>query len=203
MFEILYRITDNTEDLKTFNENTFDMGGDILGFFSINVNGYHYGRYHNYPLQLGEHDWERITDWLLALMRVYQELNRSGYVLLDVVDSYNSWIEFRKTQDTVEINLLAAEKEDGTTALRLTPLEKFEYDKWYIQLVKSGEIHSELVDRRNETVKLSRIRSELLRKASQYLEELREVNHKLLGNKKITELYAFILEMSRDNSSDM
>lgn len=188
MFEILYRILQKGEDLEALCEDTIGDGGDVLGFFAINVNGYHYGHYHNYPLQPGEFWSELITSWFLVLIRAYQELNRSGYVLVDVVDSCNSWIEFRKIQDTVEINIILAEKPDGSTELRLTPLEEFEYDKWYIQFVKSGEVHDELVERRNESVKLNRIGSELLRKASQYLDELREINPKLLGNKRIAEL---------------
>lgn len=192
MFELLFRITDNVEDLMAWDESELNMGGDISGFFAINVNGYHDGRYHNYPLQQGEYDWEYITYWFLTLISVYQELTRSGYVLLSKMDSSNSWIEFRKIQDSVEINLIMAEKPDGTTNLRLTPLDKFEYGRWYIEFFKDSKHHSELVDRRNESVKLSRFRAELIRKASQYLEELREINPKILGNKPMAELDSLI-----------
>jgi len=192
VFELLFRITDNIEDLATLDENEFDMGGDISGFFAINVNGYHYGHHHGYPLQPGELDYECITDWFLSLAGAYQELNHSGYVLLSNMDSPNSWIEFRKIQDTVEINLIDAEKPNGTTDLRITPLDKFKYSTWYVQFVKEGKHHEALVDRRNESVKLSRFRAELIRKASQYLEELHEINPKLLGNKRIAELASLI-----------
>ena len=192
MFEILYRILQKNEDLEALDENVFDDGGDILGFFAINVNGYHFGHYHNYPLKPDEFWWELITNWFLVIIRAYQELNRSGYVLVDVLGSYNTWIEFRRIQDIVQINIIRAEKPEGTTELRLTPFEEFEYGAWYIQYIKSGEFHDELVERRNESVKLSRIRSELLRKASQYLEELREINAKLLGNRNIAELEALV-----------
>jgi len=195
MFEILFRITDNIEDLMMLDENTFDMGGDISGFFAINVNGYHYGHYHNFPLQSGECGLESISNWFLVLIRAYQELNRSDYVAVSDIESFIVWIEFRKIQDIVEINIIRAEKPDGTTELRLTPFEDFEYGKWYIQLIKSGEFHDESVERRNESIKLSKLRSELLRKSLQYLDELREINPKLLGNKKIAELEALRASM--------
>ena len=188
MFEILFRITD---DLAEWEED-FEPGDDISGFFAINVNGYHYGHYHNYPLQPGERDYEYITHWFLSLISAYQELTRSGYILLSNMDSPNSWIEFRKIQDTVEINLIDAKKPNGTTDLRLTPLDEFKYGKWYIQYFKDSKHHSELVDRRNESVKLSRFRAELIRKASQYLEELCEFNPQILNNKPMSELASLI-----------
>jgi len=193
MFEILYRITDTNDELTEWIEDTSDMYGDILGFFAINVNGYHYGHYHNYPLQPGECDWERITEWFLILISVYQELTRSNYVAVNVVDSYCAWLEFRKSKDIVTINVIYAEKKcEPDTSLRLTPFDDFEYGNWYIQLVKDGKTTSELVDRRNESVKLSRFRSELLRKASQYLEELHDIDPRLLGKHYIAKLEALL-----------
>jgi len=195
MFEILYRILLENEELEEYDENSFDMGGDILGFFAINVNGYHYGHYHNYPLQPGEFWSEQISYWFISLIRAYHELNCSGYVLVNEVDSFNTWIEFKRNDDMVIIDLIEAEKPCGTTEpteLRLTPLEKFEYGTWYTQYVKDGKVCPELVARHNEPVKLSRIRAELLRKGLQYLDELREINPKLLGNRIIAELETLV-----------
>ena len=88
----------------------------------------------------------------------------------------------------MEINLIRVEKPNGTTELRTTSFEAFEYGQWYTEQVRDGKRYEESVDRRNEAVKLTAIRSELLRKATQYLEELHEINPKLLGNKRISEL---------------
>ena len=192
MFEILYRILQTNDELEEYDENSFDMGGDVLGFFAINVNGYRYEYYHNRPLQPGEFWSEEISYWFILLIRAYHELSNSGYVLIDNVDSFNSWIELKRNHDMVAINIIKAEKPDGTTELRLTPLEKFEYGTWIAEYVKDGNVCSELVDRRDESVKLSRIRAELLRKGLQYLDELREINPKLLGNRIIAELETLI-----------
>jgi len=197
MFELLYRITDSEEYLTELDEKSFESGGDILGFFAINVNGYHYGRYHNYPLQPGECDFEKITEWLLLIGYAYKALNNSGYALIDIVDYYNIWLEFRRVKDRVAINILMAEKGECNYSeeIRLTPLEKFEYGDWYIEFVKSGQIHSELVKRQDETVRLSEIRSELSGKISKYLDELRAINIKLLKNKKVAELETFLSQL--------
>jgi len=202
MFEILYRILQTNEDLEELDETSFDMGGDVLGFFAINVNGYHHGHYHNYPLQPSEFWSEEISYWFISLIRAFHELNHSGYVLVNEVDSFNTWIELKKIQDMVTVNLIKAEKPCGTTEstdLRLTPLEKFEYSAWYVEYVKDGKACSELVDRRDESVKLSRFRAELLRKASQYLDELREINPKLLGNRIIAELEMLVQSLNNQN----
>jgi len=196
MFEILYRILQTGEGLEALNENSFDMGGDVVGFFAINVNGYHHGHYHNYPLQSDEFWFEEISYWFISLIRAYHELNHSGYVLVNEVSSFNTWIELKKKHDMVTIDLIKAEKPSGTTELRLVPLDRFEYGTWYTQHVKNGKICAKLVGRHNEAVKLSGIRAELLRKASQYLDELREINPKLLGNRIISELETLVLSLN-------
>lgn len=197
MFEVLYRITERNEDLVLWNESTFKEGGDISGFFALNVNGYHHGHYHNYPLNPNECGLESLTYWFSVLILAFQELCRSGYVAVNDIESHIEWIEFKKSQDMAEINLIKAEKPNGTTMLKLTPFEHFEYGSWYIQTVKAGELYGELVERRHESVRLSKIRSELLRKASQYLEEIEEVNPKLIGNKQIMELASLVMSLQR------
>jgi len=189
MFEILYRITDKRDYLESLGEKSFDLGGDVLGFFALNVNGYHFGHYHNYPLKPDECDWEKITNWLLLLTYVYKELNHSGYALLDIVDSFNTWLEFKKNKDEVVINIIKAEKEEGDySEIRLIPLDKFEYGDWYIQSVKLGKVHEELVKRQNEAIRLNDFRLELSRKALQYLDEINEINPKLLKNENFEKL---------------
>jgi len=188
MFELLFRITDEQNYLMLLSECSFDQGGDISGFFDMNVNGYHHGHYHNYPLQPGEQGLESITSWFILFIYAYHELNHSGYVAISDVESPISWIEFKKNDDMVAINLIRADKPDGTLELRTKPFEQCEYNLWYIQYIKDGIQHDELVDRRNESVNLKKFRKELIRKASQYLEELQEINPKLMYNRNVAEL---------------
>jgi len=174
MFEILYTTTDSKEELESLNDED-----DILGYIAFYVNGNEYGFYIDNAIEHGLSGGEKITDMFINLTLAYQELNRSGYVIIDDIGSYIAWIEFKRVQDLVSISILRAEKEEGEYCeIRLTPLDKFEYGEWY-----------------NETVRLSEMRSELVKKASQYLDELREINVKLLRNKKIAELKALVEEL--------
>jgi len=178
MFEISYRITGSIEELQTLTENAFDEGGDVIGFFNIKVNGNEYGDYHNL-LMNGEFGFEYISYWFLNLAQIYDELNRSGYAAINVLN-YINWIEFKRAQDTVTISIIRAEKPDGTPIeLRLDPFENFEYGEWH-----------------NEVVKLSEIRNELAKKASLYLGELHKINAKLLDNRHIAELGSLVSRLN-------
>jgi len=196
MFEIFYRIIDKPENLESLAEAPFNSG-DVQGFFGMNVNGYHDGHYHNYPLQPAESaaGGENLSYRFIDFINAYNQLCRSGYVLINDVESYIAWIELKNVQNRVRINLVRAEKPQGTTELRTTPLDEFEYGNWYIQQVRNGVIHSELVDRRDESVSIRRFRDELLWKSSQYLEELREINPKLLSNRLIAELNMLVAQL--------
>ena len=111
--------------------------GEVLGYFAFYMNGNEFGDYHDNPSLDDVWSTELLTYWFTNLIMAYQELCRSGYVALDVLGSFNSWIEFKKVQDNMaQISVIRAEKEDGTMSLRLTPFKDFEYGEWYNQIVK-------------------------------------------------------------------
>ena len=171
MFEILYRITDKEAYLESLDETAFDNGGDVLGFFAISVNEKCYGHYHDKPLETDEFWWERITDWFTRLILAYKKLCHSEYVSVSDIESDMEWIEFKKNQDTAEVSIVIAEKEEGCTGFRLKPFEKYEYGEWHGESVKLIDIHDELSG-----------------KTSKYLEELRRINSRLLGCSYIAKL---------------
>ena len=173
MFEILYRIV---EEWKTLDEFNFEKD-DITGLFEINVNGYKHGYYHNRLLMEGEllYETELLSRWFIDLVKACHALCNSDYAAISDIESYICWIEFIRIQDMVQISVIRAEKEDGSTSLRLAPFETFEYGEWYHQLVK-----------------LSDFRAELLKKASSYLNELYKINPILLKNRDNAELKALV-----------
>lgn len=177
MFEILYRITDKIQYLHMLNEHSFDDGGDIEGFFEIRINDNSYGYYHTNPLGDDEVSWYAISDWFNKLVLVYQKLSETNYVALNDTDSYNKWLEFKMDNGNLLLSIVEAEKEDGTAEISLTPFEKFKYGEWRMMPLKKTDFVNELNA-----------------KISAYLNEINEINTKLLKNKNINTLVRFISE---------
>lgn len=183
MFEILYRITDKTDELITLDEN-FDGGGDIEGFFAINVNGNFYGHYHGNPLKEGEEGWDLLTGWFARLILAYQKLCDSDYVAVNNIESYNSWIEFKRKQEWIIVSIVEVEKPSGTMEVELIPLKKIVYGEWHSESIKLTEFHDELVN-----------------KASMYLDEIHEINAKLLSNKYIAEVNMWVSQNQKNENN--
>jgi len=181
MFEILFRITDKTEYLKALNEKSFDNGGDIEGFFAINANGNYYGHYHNNLLGEDESGWYLISEWLIDLAVAYQELCKSGYVAINDIESFNTWIEFKKEEENlILVSIIKANKEVGTTEIRLCPFPDFDYGEWKLIPIKKSEYYDELVN-----------------KISVYINEISEINSNLLGNKNIIKLITLLSKIKK------
>lgn len=182
MFEILYRITDKLEYLKNLKGNSFENGGDIEGFFLISVNGYSYGHYHNRLLGDDEMGWYCITEWFVKLVVAYKELSKSGYVAINDTDSFNNWIEIKKQKGQFIISIVEANKEDGSSELRLLPFKEFNYGKW-----------------KNIIVDKTEYLKELSYKISLFIEEIKEINKEILKNKKFVELNRLLVDIKKEN----
>ena len=188
MFKILYRIIPEwNEDLSTYDgKGAWD--DDVYGFYEININGNGFGYYHDKPLRPGESESELLSRWFADLIMAYKELCRSGYAAVSDIESYIVWLEFKRVHDMVEISVIRAEKEDGTLSLRLTPFKEFEYGNWY------NAERDELVSH-TETTSLTEFYTELVDKASSYLDELCKINPKILRSSSISELAQLILSL--------
>ena len=171
MFEVLFRITDKKEDFTGLSENDFVAGVDVEGFFAINVNGNYYGHYHDSPLRDNESGWTLITEWFIHLISAYLSIVNSSYVAVSDIESYKTWIEFKKERDFVFISIIDAKKPVGSTALEHKPFSVFSYGDWH-----------------KEPTTLTEICSELKIKTRMYLNEIRKIEEKLFHSKRISYL---------------
>lgn len=181
MFQILYRLTDDIKYLKTLDEEAFDVEGDFEGFFALNFDGNYYGYYHDNPLKENEKGDELITNWFISLLEAYVELQLTNYVAVSDIDSFNTWLEFKKQGEMVSVSIVEAEKEDGSTEIRTKPFENYAYGRW-------NNIGLELED----------FRTELINKASQYFEEIVSINLRLLKSRRIIKLNDLILKVKQN-----
>lgn len=171
MFQIKYRIVDNIDMLKEWSKNIFDNEGDLEGFFQMNFNGKHYGYYHKKDIKVGEQGFYLITHWFEMLIKVYLAFEISAYVALSDIESFSTWIEFKRIdKDTLEVSIIECEKNE-VDPIVIKQFDKYTYSDW-----------------KNAKIKLKDFKDEIVKKSNLYIEELRRINSKLLESKRISNL---------------
>jgi|GEM_PF-5765608 hypothetical protein len=104
MFKLNYRITDTNESIQQLAET--ESYYHVEGFFKIVVNNNEYGIYHSHPLRDGEVGMECLLFWFTSFLSAAIELKKNDYVLINEIDSYNTWIELSKDSDFLKVNIL-------------------------------------------------------------------------------------------------
>ncbi|MBQ5560021.1 MAG: hypothetical protein IIT46_09640 [Lachnospiraceae bacterium] len=103
MFEVEYRIV-NSEYDEYIGQN---------GFLKIRCNNCSYGEI--YPKEIEEFmDKVSLFDWFYRLIKVVEYLETKEYVALSDVESYNTWIVFKRINENVEISVVKAKKKDNS-----------------------------------------------------------------------------------------
>ena len=140
MFKIRYKIINSDYD---------DFVGQN-GFFQLECNGYLYGEI--YPIEFENvMDKVSIYDWFERLIRVSFNILKKNYVVLSDVESYNTWIEFKKENKNLIISIVQACK-DSTKDIEYH-LIKTKYGEWYGQKVLLYQFIEEVTFNANKYIK--------------------------------------------------
>lgn len=165
--EILYRLNPieiNCEASLKDIEDEFP----ITGYFQLNFGDNHYGYYHNNPLRAGEEGLYSISNWFYALALCMQALKTNSFVALNDVKTLSNWILFEEhDEDTLHVSLIKARKEIGV-GYTLTERFEFEYAEW-----------------RNVPLSRMSFSTELLRKSTDYINELTSIDSRFLQTKQM------------------
>lgn len=137
MFNIRYQI---------FNNNFDDFVGQN-GIFQMECNGHLYGEIYSLEL-VDDIDKVSIYDWFERLIKVSYDLLIRDYVVLSDVESYNTWIEFKRVDLDLLIGIVQSPKKEGTSAIEYF-IEEKKYVNWYNQRVSLKQFLEEVV--RNAT----------------------------------------------------
>ena len=90
----------------------------------------------------------------------YSNLNKIGinkylslkdYVALSDVESYNTWIEFRKTNEEVMVSIVKAEKEEGSHDIEFNLKEPIA-GEWEKQVIRYSQLKTEIIEKLGEYV---------------------------------------------------
>lgn len=141
MFELDYRIVKSEYD---------DFVGQN-GFFQIRCNGFCYGEIYSREIE-AVMDKVSIYDWFERLAKVINILMIKEYVALSDVESYNTWIEFKKRNEDVEISIVKAKKEQGSHEIEFA-LKGVEAGEWIDQGANFNQIKSEILKKGKEYIK--------------------------------------------------
>ena len=173
MFDIKYRIVDDMKYLGEVTAQDFDDdGADIEGFFALDFDGNVEGYYHNKELNEYETGHELITLWFDILIEVVLLLkNKSRYVALKEIETFDSWIEFILENERLIVSYMKYSEDDSNSFILTKPKEEFAYPSW-----------KEVIISFNEFTHLVKIRAE------EYLGEVKEVNSTLMETKEIRKI---------------
>ena len=132
MFEIFYEIVcDEVDDFVGQN-----------GFLQIRCNEFQYGEI--YPKEIADiMDRDALFDWMERLIRVLIYLKTYNYVVLSDVESYNTWLEFKRDNDDLIVSVIEAEKNIGSKDIEFSVSNR-KNGEWYGQRIHFNEFEREL-----------------------------------------------------------
>ncbi|MDP4176788.1 MAG: hypothetical protein Q8900_00420 [Bacillota bacterium] len=170
MFEILYRIIDDINDIKNMKADEFDRN-DIDGFFQLRFNDSSYGQYNDItPVDENGYSFEYITKWFENIINAALLLDKNEYVAINDTESFNTWIEIKKVKNDIIVGIIQAEK-DGEKQIRTIPFENVKYSEW-----------------KEECINLDKFRNEVISKLLMYIDELIRINSNLINSKRLNKL---------------
>lgn len=133
MFELNYRIVHSEYD---------DFVGQN-GFLQIKCNECKYGEIYPKELEMVM-DTVSLWDWFERLVKVMKYLETKDYVALSDVESYNTWIEFRRKNEEVIISIVKAEKEQGSHDIEFNLKEPIA-GEWEKQVICYSQLKTEII----------------------------------------------------------
>jgi len=141
MFELDYRIVHSEYD---------DFAGQN-GFLQIKCNGFTYGDMYSRDI---ETVMEKVSlyDWFERLIRTAKNLMTNDYVALSDVESYNTWIEFKKIKNAVSVSVIKAEKEQGSHDIEFS-LKDIQFWEWKEQIIDFEQFKREVIQNAREYLK--------------------------------------------------
>ena len=141
MFKLDYIIV-HTEYDDFFGQN---------GFFQFKCNDYIYGDM--YPKELEEvMDKVSLYNWFERMNRTIKNLETKKYVALSDVESYNTWIEFRRKGRELVISLIKAEKKQNSSDIEFA-IDESTAGEWVNQVVDYSQFRQEIIEKTGEYIK--------------------------------------------------
>ena len=167
MFKIKFRIVDDFKTLESITEETFDKEyNQILGYIQVCFGEHKEGSYyHENPLRDNEEGDEILDYWFDKMLQTINVLDAGyNYVAFAEIEKINRWIEFRKSEDKILINVAIGRAQDNK--LFITEKGLFSY-----------------VDPLDFMIEYNKFRTQMCEITDRFLMELKKINPCLLNTK--------------------
>ncbi len=167
MFQINYRIIidDSMDELKTADVSTLNREWTIIeGFIEMHYGEQREGYYHGDPLRVGEVGDEIINDWLEKFLDVVTCLEKGmAYAAFAEIEYADKWIEFKRWDQSVVINIVLETEEKPNARFLTEPLTILTYK-----------------EPRNVTVSYAQFKQGVISAVQSFLQELEAIKPNLL-----------------------
>ncbi|GGD03845.1 hypothetical protein [Enterococcus wangshanyuanii] len=147
MFEIKFKIFENDELEKFTGE---------YGYFSFNIDNESYGILLEEEIDVFS---VSVYDWFTSFLKCLEVLETENYVLINDIESFNTWIEICKDKDIVSISKISGDKIGQGGLVRTEKLPDADYKFW-----------------KDKKVPFSDFKTEILGKSEEYLADLIKLN---------------------------
>ena len=144
MFKINYAIMDTEDEIKTFTPSDCY----ITGLFEIVVNEKGYGDYSEEErIRKCTTLYVYLSWWFEQLTAIVKEVKKYGYVLLNDIETYNTWIEFIYKENFIELSIIRVENcTEGPyfSFEDILPSER-EYGEWKKEKISFEEFSNKVI----------------------------------------------------------
>ncbi len=148
--KIRFKIFDEV-DLKVMSAEEFDSNGEgLYGYFEISFGEHAEGQYYDFDISeelVGGEDLEYWFTSLLKVLNLFQN-KQNNYAAIRVIEYVDRWLEIKKIQEKVCLNIARASDPRENETLLLTsqlydpvyepPLDTMEnYDSFYQEIIRA------------------------------------------------------------------
>jgi len=144
MFKINYAIMDTEDEIKTFTPSDCY----ITGLFEIVVNEKGYGDYSEEErIRKCTTLYVYLSWWFEQLTAIVKEIKKYGYLLLNDIETYNTWIEFIYKENFIELSIIRVENcTEGPyfSFEDILPSER-EYGEWKKEKISFEEFSNKVI----------------------------------------------------------
>ncbi|MBO0461460.1 hypothetical protein JZO83_06830 [Enterococcus sp. DIV1298c] len=144
------------------------------GYFSVTIDNEHYGI-------ILEEEVEDFTvslyDWFDSFLRALEILNTESYVLINDIESFNTWIEIYREKEILSISKVSGAKVGQGGWIRTEKLSNPDYQFWKDKKMLFSDFRTEVLEKSeyylSEIIKLNSLQNKNIRNFKKLVEKLK------------------------------
>ena len=165
MLEIKFKVFENIDSDNLIGE---------YGYFSFTIDNEHYGI-------ILEEELDDFTvslyDWFISFLRALEILKTENYVLINDIESFNTWIEIYRDKEILSISKVLGTKVGQGGWIRTEKISNPDYQFWKDKKMLFSDFRTEVLEKSeyylSEIIKLNSLRNKNIRNFKKLVEKLK------------------------------